>query len=54
MTTGRYLLRAVQCGIPVHDLELLSIGMVYDIFTESQNDGEEYDLLATQDDIDRL
>lgn len=54
MTTGLYLLRAVQCGISVRDLELLSIGMVYDMFTESQNDGEEYDQLATQADIDRL
>ena len=54
MTTGLYLLRAIQAGIAVRDLELLSVGMVYDIFTESQNDGEEYDQLATQADIDRL
>ena len=54
MTTGLYLLRAMQAGIALGELDLLSIGMVYDIFTESQNDGEDYDQIATQADIDRL
>ena len=54
MTTGLFLLRAVQSGIALRDLELLSIGMVFDMFTEAQNDGEEYAELATQADIDRL
>ncbi len=54
MTTGLYLLRAMQAGIAVRDLELLSIGMVYDILTEGGNDGEDYAELASQEDIDRL
>lgn len=54
MTTGLFILRAAQTGIAVRDLELLSIGLLYDIFIESGNDGEDYDQLATQEDIDRL
>lgn len=54
MTTGLYLLRVSQCGISVSDLDLLSVGMVFDVFVEAANDGEEYDQLATQADIDKL
>lgn len=54
MTTGLFLRRALQAGIAIRDLELLSIGMVFDIFTEAGNDGEDYAELATQADIDRL
>ncbi len=48
------MLRCVQCGISVSDLELLSIGMVNDMFTERMNDGYDYKYLATQEDIDQL
>lgn len=48
------MLRCVQCGISVSDLELLSIGMVNDMFIENQNDNYDYKYLATQEDIDRL
>ena len=49
-----YLLRAVQCGISIRDLDLLSFGMVNDMFIEAGNDNCEYDQLATPDDIKRL
>lgn len=48
------MLRCVQCGISISDLELLSIGMVNDMFIESKNDEYKYPLIATQADIDRL
>lgn len=48
------MLRAVQCGISISDLELLSIGMVNDMFIERQNDNYDYDYVATQADIDAL
>lgn len=48
------MLRAVQLGISVHDLDLLSIGLLTDMFIESQNDDEEYDYLATQEDMDNF
>lgn len=54
INTALFMLRCVQCGISVSDLELLSIGMVNDMFIESQNDNYDYKYLATQEDIDRL
>jgi hypothetical protein len=44
----------VQCGISISDLELLSIGMVNDMFIEMKNDEYEYPVVATQADIDNL
>lgn len=48
------MLRCVQCGISISDLELLSIGMVNDMFIEMKNDDYKYPVMATQEDIDRL
>lgn len=48
------MLRAVQCGISISDLELLSMGMVNDMFAELKNDSYEYPYIATQADIDAL
>lgn len=48
------MLRCVQCGISIRDLELLSIGMVNDMFVEMKNDEYDYPVMATQEDIDRL
>ena len=54
MTTPLFMLRAAQMGIAVRDLELLTIGLVLDMFTESQNDNYKYPDLATQSDFDRF
>lgn len=54
MTTPLFLLRCVQLGLGVGDLDLLSIGLVNDMFTERQNDDFKYDTLASQDDFDRF
>ena len=54
MTTPLFLLRCVQLGLGVGDLELLTIGLVNDLFTERQNDDFKYDTLASQDDFDRF
>lgn len=54
INTALFTLRCVQCGISISDLDLLSIGMVNDMFIESRNDGYDYKYLATQEDIDRL
>jgi hypothetical protein len=48
------MLRCVQLGISISELELLSIGMVNDMYIEAQNDDYEYPIVATQEDIDRL
>lgn len=48
------MLRCAQCGIAMKDLELLSIGLINDMFTELKNDGYDYPVIATQADIDNL
>lgn len=54
MTTPLFLLRCVQLGISIRDLDLLSIGMVNDMFAESRNDECKYVTLATQEDFDKF
>lgn len=36
------------------DLDLLTVGLVLDMWTEKDNDSVEYDQLATQEDFDRF
>ena len=38
MTTPLFLLRCVQIGIALSELDLLTIGVVNDMFTEREND----------------
>lgn len=54
MTLGLFLLRAVQAGLSITDLDVLEQGTVFDILTESSNDSCEYKQLATQEDMDRF
>ena len=56
MTTPLFLLRCVQLGISIRDLDLLSIGMVNDMYVESGNDAakDAYRTLAVQSDFDRF
>ena len=54
MTTPLFLLRCTEIGIPIRDLDLLTIGIVTDMWTEKENDKEEYDIVATQEDFDRF
>ncbi len=49
-----FLLRCLELGISVRDLDLLTIGMVYDMMAERSNDSYNYKELATQDDFDRF
>lgn len=54
MTTPLFLLRCVELGISIRDLDLLTIGMVMDIWTEKANDGVKYDRMASQEDFDKF
>lgn len=54
MTTPLFLLRCVQLGISIRDLDLLTIGMVNDMYAESRNDEYKYQEVATQEDFDRF
>ena len=52
MTPPPLLLCCVQLGISVRDLDLLTIGMVNDMYAESRNDDYNYATVATQNDMD--
>lgn len=54
MTTPLFLLRCVQLGLSMADLELLSIGLINDMYSESRNDDYKYAELAIQEDFDRF
>ena len=55
MTTPLFLLRCVQFGISIRDLDLLTIGLVNDMFIERRNDDYNgYSEVATQKDFDLL
>lgn len=44
----------VQLGLSIRDLDLLTIGMVNDMYAESRNDDYKYKEVATQEDFDRF
>ena len=48
MTTPLFLLRCVQLGISIGELDLLTIGLVNEMFIESRNDEYSYPTLADQ------
>ena len=52
MTTPLFLLRCVQLGLSMQDLELLSIGLINDMYAENRNDECTYSVIATQEDMD--
>lgn len=52
MNTPLFLLRCLEVGVGITDLDFLTIGLVLDIWTEKQNDDYNYPSLATQDDFD--
>lgn len=54
MTTPLFLLRCVEIGISIRDLDLLTIGVVIDMWTEKANDGVKYRKVATQEDFDKF
>lgn len=57
MTTPLFLLRCLEVGLSIRDLDLLTIGMVIDIWTEHINDSvksKENARKATQEDFDRF
>ena len=54
MTTPLFLLRCVELGITLSELDLLTVGLVNDMFTEKSNDDFKYNKLATQEDFDKF
>ena len=55
MTTPLFLLRCVQIGLSLRDLDLLTIGMINDMYVESGHDDYDgYSTIATQEDFDNF
>ena len=54
MTTALFMLRCVQLGLNIADLDLLTIGSVNDMFNESARDGIEWRDEASQADFERF
>lgn len=54
MTTPLFLLRSVEIGISISDLDLLTVGLVIDMWAEKANDSVKYNKIATQDDFDKF
>lgn len=54
MTTLLFLLRCVELGISIRGLDLLTIGLVLDMWSEKANDNVAYSKVATQEDFDRF
>lgn len=54
MTTPLFLLRCVQLGLSIGELDLLTIGLVNDMYVESRNDEHKYAVVATQKDFDKF
>ena len=54
MTTPLFLLRCKQLGLSMTELDLLTIGLINDMFTERENDDFSYDYKAQQSDFDQF
>ena len=54
MTTPLLLLRAVQLGVHISEMDLLTIGEINDMYTEMQRDEQqgEFCYVGTQTDMD--
>lgn len=54
MTTPLFLLRCLQVGLRLEDLDKIEVGIVQDVFVEMANDRAKWDIKATQADFDRF
>lgn len=48
------LLRALQLGLTLQDLDYIEYGELVDMTIERSNDNQDYPQLATQEDFDRF
>ena len=54
MTTALFMLRCVELGLNIGDLDLLTIGSVNDMFNEKRRDSLEWREEASQGDMDKF
>ena len=48
------MLRCCRLGLSMEDLEHITVGMVFDMFIEADNDNYKWEQLATAEDIDNF
>lgn len=48
------VLRLLQCGFSLRDLDEITLGAAFDVLNEKINDSVEWDEEATQEDIDKF
>lgn len=53
-TSALFLLRCVELGLSMADLDHLDIGMILEMFAEKSNDSIEYAELADAEDVARF
>ena len=46
MTTALYMLRCKQMHFTMEEMDMVECGLIYDMMTESGNDGEDYPIQA--------
>lgn len=54
MTLALFLLRTVQLGLSISELDGLEYGTVVDMMIEAGNDGYDYKAVASQADMDKF
>lgn len=54
MNTAVFMLRCLQLGLRIEDLDLLDEGLITDMIVEAANDECEYATLADKEDIKRF
>lgn len=54
LTIPLFILRCIQIGLTLSDLDVLDEGFILDMMTEAGNDSFNYKQLATQDDFERF
>ena len=54
MTTPLFMLRCLQIGLRLSELDQVTIGMVNDMYTEKSNDDYDWKIIADQSDMDKF
>lgn len=54
MSSALFLLRTKEIGLTLDELDVLSVGTIYDLIAEKANDKYEWPQEMTQSDIDKF
>lgn len=54
LTTAMFLLRAKELGLSIQELSSITVGMVFDMLIERNNDNFTFDVQATVSDVNNF